>query len=722
MLGAAQNVAGAANFQVPHGDAEAAAEAGKFPDGLQPLLADLGKRLAPAEGEVGIGPAAAAPHPAPQLVQLRKPHPVGVLYDEGVAVGDIDPRLDDGGTDENIDLPLQQTLPDLRKLLLAHFAMGCNDARLRQLLPQVGGGQLYVIDAVVQVKYLPAPPQLLSYRLGDDMVVIFQHIGLHRVAVLRRLVDDRHIPDAAHCHVQRPGDGGGGKGQDIHAALQLFEFLLLLHAKALLLIDDAEAQIAETDILLHQAVGPHHHIDLAIRQPLQNFLLLLWRAEAGKQLHRNGVALQPPQEGLVVLPRQDGSGHQHSALLAIQHALKDRPQGDLRFAKAHIAAQQPVHGGGLLHIVLDLLDAAQLIVGLLVFKALLKLGLPVAVRAKGKALYSAALGIQLDELRRHILHRFFDPLPGAVPFVAAQPVQLNGLLILAAHIFGHQVQLGDGDIQHIGAGIADLDIILGDAADFLLYDPLKNADAVRHMDHGHAGSQIGQLPQHLALLAAGLAAAFSGGGAAALGCGNDSPAQLGVFKAGGKPARQHKYFTGCNIFRRFYKSRRKSPAGQILGQRQGAAFGTGQQPYGPVPLPVAFQVLTQGVQRPAPNRKRIGRNMVQPRQRQAGVAAGKAIQNDGGEDGQLLRQHPRLREQKSAARGQSSLLQQGGHILLLLPAGVVQALLQVHPFGKQQQPLPPVGEQIAARRAQQPGIAVGGRQGNAPLQQLHILP
>ena len=84
MLGAAQNVAGTADLQIPHGDAEAAAEAGKFPDGLQPLLADLGKRLAPAEGEVGIGTASAAPHPAAELIQLGKPHPVGVLYDEGV--------------------------------------------------------------------------------------------------------------------------------------------------------------------------------------------------------------------------------------------------------------------------------------------------------------------------------------------------------------------------------------------------------------------------------------------------------------------------------------------------------------------------------------------------------------------------------------------------------------------------------------------------------------
>ena len=187
--------------------------------------------------------------------------------------------------------------------------MGCNDARLRQLLPQVGGRQLYVINAVVQVKYLPAPPQLLSYRLGDDMVVIFQHIGLHRVAVLRRLVDDRHIPDAAHRHIQGAGDGGGGKGKDIHAALHLLEFFLLLDPEPLLLIDDAEPQIPEPDVILHQTVGAHHHVDLAVRQLLQDGLLLLRGAEPGKQLHRDGVALQPPQEGLVVLPRQDGGRH-----------------------------------------------------------------------------------------------------------------------------------------------------------------------------------------------------------------------------------------------------------------------------------------------------------------------------------------------------------------------------------------------------------------------------
>ena len=271
--------------------------------------------------------------------------------------------------------------------------MGGNNARLRQLLLEVGGGQLNVINAVVQIEYLPAPPQLLLDRLDDDSVIVFQHIGLHRVAVLRRFVDDRHIPDPAHRHIESAGNGGCGKGQNVHAALELLEFFLLLDAEALLLINNTQAQIAEPNVVLYQAVGAHHHINLAVRQLLQNFFLLLWGAEAGKQLHRDGVALQPPQKGLVVLPRQNGGRHQHGALLAVQHAFENGTQRHLGLAEAHIAAQQSVHRGRLLHIMLDLGDAAQLVLGLLVFKALLKFGLPVAVGAEGKALYRAALGI-----------------------------------------------------------------------------------------------------------------------------------------------------------------------------------------------------------------------------------------------------------------------------------------------------------------------------------------
>ncbi len=149
----------------------------------------------------------------------------------------------------------------------------------RQLFRQAGGAALDGIHPVVEVEDLSPPAQLLAHRLGDDGLAVLQHVGLHRVAVLGGLLDDAHVPDAAHGHVQGPGDGGGGKGEHIHAGAQLLEPLLVGHPEPLLLVDDAKAQVPEFYILLHQLVGAHHHIDAPLRQLFQNFPLLLGGAE-----------------------------------------------------------------------------------------------------------------------------------------------------------------------------------------------------------------------------------------------------------------------------------------------------------------------------------------------------------------------------------------------------------------------------------------------------------
>ena len=128
-----------------------------------------------------------------------------------------------------------------------------------------------------------------------------------------------------------------------------------------------------------------------------------------------------------------------------------------------------------------------------------------------------------------------------------------------------------------------------------------------------------------------------------------------------------------------------------------------------------------GVQRPAPNRKRIGRNMVQP-QRQAGVAAGKAIQNDGGgRTGSFSASTPASGNRKAQPGARVPSSSRAVTSCFLLPAGVVQALLQVHPFGKQQQPLPPVGERLLPAGHSSPAYrSAAGR--HTALQQLDILP
>ena len=70
----------------------------------------------------------------------------------------------------------------------------------------------------------------------------------------------------------------------------------------------------------------------------------------------------------------------HGPGVAAHDALEGRAEGDLCFADAHVAAEQPIHGHGFLHIGLDLPDGGQLIVGLRIVEGLLKFLLPGGIR------------------------------------------------------------------------------------------------------------------------------------------------------------------------------------------------------------------------------------------------------------------------------------------------------------------------------------------------------
>ena len=50
---------------------------------------------------------------------------------------------------------------------------------------------------------------------------------------------------------------------------------------------------------------------------------------------------------------QHRGGHQNGGLLAVQDALHNGPKGHLRFAVAHVAAEEAVHGPGLFHVLFD---------------------------------------------------------------------------------------------------------------------------------------------------------------------------------------------------------------------------------------------------------------------------------------------------------------------------------------------------------------------------------
>ncbi len=111
-LAGAEQVAGAPDLEVAHGDLEAAAELGGLTDRLQPFVCLLGQRRLRRIEEIGVGAHAGAADATTELVELPEPEPVGAVDDERVHRRHVDAGLDDRGADEHVVLVLPEVDDD----------------------------------------------------------------------------------------------------------------------------------------------------------------------------------------------------------------------------------------------------------------------------------------------------------------------------------------------------------------------------------------------------------------------------------------------------------------------------------------------------------------------------------------------------------------------------------------------------------------------------------
>ena len=419
---------------------------------------------------------------------------IRILDDQGVGVGQVDARLDDGGAHQYVQLPVGHAAHHVVNGLLGHLPVGHTHGGLfPQQLLDAGRGAVDGVHPIVQIIYLAAPLQLPAHGIPQHPPVVLQHIGLHRLAVGGGLLQGGHVPDARQGHIQRPGDGGGRQGQHIHLTEVLLQLLLVLHAEALLLVHHQQPQVLELHVLVEQPVGADENVHFPVFHLPQGLLHLGWGAEAGDHVDVHRIFGKAAQGVEIVLPGQHGGGHQHRRLLAVQHALHHGPEGHLRLAIAHVAAQQPVHGGGALHVPLDLPDAPQLVVGLGVFKLLLKFPLPGGVGGEGIARLALPLGVQGDEPLGQVFYRLAGLALGLFPVAAPQTGELLCLVgvLSPADILADQVQLGGGNIEHVRPGVGELHIVPLHPVHGHLYHAHVAAHAVVLVNHQVTGGQVG---------------------------------------------------------------------------------------------------------------------------------------------------------------------------------------------------------------------------------------
>ena len=195
-LGLPQQIAGAPDLEVVHGDPEPGAQFGELHQGLEALLGLPGEGRFIRDQQVGVGLGLAPSDPAPELVELGQPHGMRPVDNNGVGRGDVQTGFDDGRAHQDIDLPAPEAHHNLLQLLFRHLAMGHAHPGFGHHFPDVAspGGQ--TPHPVVDKENLAAPVQFPAYGGLDHRGLRQADIGADGPAVLGRGVDQAQLPEA----------------------------------------------------------------------------------------------------------------------------------------------------------------------------------------------------------------------------------------------------------------------------------------------------------------------------------------------------------------------------------------------------------------------------------------------------------------------------------------------------------------------------------------------
>ena len=169
----------------------------------------------------------------------------------------------------------------------------------------------------------------------------------------------------------------------------------MLHAKALLLVDDHQAQIVRIDVCGKQSVRSYQHIYASVRKSLKRLSLLSRRDKTRKHAYLQIKRSKSREKRLVVLLSQDGSWAQNHNLTSILACLKCSSQRHLCLAKAHVAAKQTIHWLARFHVQLNVCNCAFLIWRQLIREAGLHLLLSGSVQRERIARHRSATCIEV---------------------------------------------------------------------------------------------------------------------------------------------------------------------------------------------------------------------------------------------------------------------------------------------------------------------------------------
>src|SRR5205807_2412854 len=247
--------------------------------------------------------------------------------------------------------------------------------------------------AVVQKINLALALELAVDRVANDPLIVAAHDCLNRETIERRRLDRGHVFHADERKIKRARDRRGREGEDIDELEKLFEFFLVQDSEALLFVDHDQTEFLENYVAGNDPVRADDDIDAAFAEELQDFALFGMRTKAAQHLDADWVIEHALPERFEMLLRQHRRRREDDDLFSFHDRFESGANGDFRFAKADVAANQPVHRARQLHVALGRGDGGELIGRFAKRERVLELALPFRVGTKGVAELRFAFGL-----------------------------------------------------------------------------------------------------------------------------------------------------------------------------------------------------------------------------------------------------------------------------------------------------------------------------------------
>ena len=209
-------------------------------------------------------------HASAKLMHLRQTEALGLLDQHHGRVGNVHADFDHRGRHQDLNFAALKFLHGGFFIVRRKLAVQQPDLQIRihharkmfvHLLRGLHGLRFRFFDHRIHHVGLPPRIDLLFEKAVDLLDASLLHmLGDDGLASGRHLIDDAHVQIAVDRERERARDGRRRHHQHVRMTALLHQFLPLLHAEAMLLIDNRQAELLKFDVGFEQRVRSDHHL------------------------------------------------------------------------------------------------------------------------------------------------------------------------------------------------------------------------------------------------------------------------------------------------------------------------------------------------------------------------------------------------------------------------------------------------------------------------------